>query len=78
VAIHAGPIARNDPGRPRDFDNATRACWANNDTARAEYVPSFAAEQQMWDAILSSHCYGWIRRDDGRVLCCHHSCGPGS
>jgi hypothetical protein len=36
-------------------------------------VPSFASEQQMWNAILSPHGYAWTRRDDGRVLCRHHS-----
>jgi hypothetical protein len=33
--------------------------------------PQFRDEADMWDAMLGE--YGWTRRDDGRVLCPHHS-----
>jgi hypothetical protein len=51
----------------------TVACTVCDWDSYAGQVPSFGTEQQMWSAILSPHSYGWTRRDDGRVLCRHHS-----
>jgi hypothetical protein len=49
------------------------ACTVCGLDSYGDQVPSFASEHQMWDAILSPHSYAWTRRDDGRVLCRHHS-----
>jgi hypothetical protein len=34
-------------------------------------LPHFDDEEQLWDVMLGE--YEWTRRDDGRVLCRHHS-----
>jgi hypothetical protein len=49
------------------------ACTVCGLDAYADRVPVFASERQMWESILSPHRYAWTRRDDGRVLCRHHS-----
>jgi hypothetical protein len=36
-------------------------------------VPRFASEEQLWATVTAARPYGWTRRDDGRVLCRHHS-----
>jgi hypothetical protein len=33
----------------------------------------FTTLEQLWEAMLDRSGHGWTRRDDGRVLCRHHS-----
>ena len=48
-------------------------CTVCGTDAYANVIPAFASEREMWEALLSSHQYGWTRRDDGRILCRIHS-----
>ena len=34
--------------------------------------PRFRSENELWDALLHPDDDGWIRRDDGRILCPVH------
>lgn len=44
---------------------------------RAARSPLFATQERMWATMLGPDGHGWTRRDDGRILCRHHSAVAG-